>query len=166
MRPLKTAAGHWSLTQSTCGPCSEEQSCECVRVWRERGKERCGEEGWSEWRGCAVWRREGCYRKKNGPSSWASLSNIPYSLHASRLASTYNGWVKEKVTFLEHTINHNPSCPWNWRVNGYKGKWRLLVCLELSLRIQWNLSIKDTLNKQHLYHEDTVCSPSHIDRAV
>ena len=28
---------------------------------------------------------------------------------------------------------------------------------------QWNLSIKDTLNTEHLSNEDTVCSPNHID---
>ena len=28
---------------------------------------------------------------------------------------------------------------------------------------QWNLSIKDTLNKEHLSNEDTVCSPNHIE---
>ena len=28
---------------------------------------------------------------------------------------------------------------------------------------QWNLSIKDTLNKGHLSTEDTVCSPYHIE---
>ena len=30
-------------------------------------------------------------------------------------------------------------------------------------RIQWNLSIKDTLNKGHLSNEDTVCSPNYIE---
>ena len=29
--------------------------------------------------------------------------------------------------------------------------------------IQWNLSIKDTLNKGHLSHEDTVCIPNHTE---
>ena len=29
--------------------------------------------------------------------------------------------------------------------------------------IQWNLSIKDTLNMGHLSNEDTVCSPCHIE---
>ena len=29
--------------------------------------------------------------------------------------------------------------------------------------LQWNLSIKDTLNKGHLSNEDTVCSPNHIE---
>ena len=29
--------------------------------------------------------------------------------------------------------------------------------------IQWNLSMKDTLNKGHLSNEDTVCSPNHIE---
>ena len=29
--------------------------------------------------------------------------------------------------------------------------------------IQWNLSIKDTLNRRHLSNEDTVCSPNHIE---
>ncbi len=29
--------------------------------------------------------------------------------------------------------------------------------------VQWNLSIKDTLNKGLLSKEDTVCSPNHID---
>ena len=29
--------------------------------------------------------------------------------------------------------------------------------------IQWNLSIKDTLNKGHLSNEDTVHSPNHIE---
>ena len=28
--------------------------------------------------------------------------------------------------------------------------------------VQWNLSIKDTLNKRHLSNEDAVCSPYHI----
>ena len=28
---------------------------------------------------------------------------------------------------------------------------------------QWNLSIKDTLNKEHLSNEDTACSPNHIE---
>ncbi len=28
--------------------------------------------------------------------------------------------------------------------------------------IQWNLSIKDTLNMGHLSKEDTVCSPNNI----
>jgi len=34
------------------------------------------------------------------------------------------------------------------------------------IAIQWNLSIKDTLNKRHLSNEDTVCSPNHIRRAM
>ena len=29
--------------------------------------------------------------------------------------------------------------------------------------IQLDLSIKDTLNKEHLSNEDTVCSPNHIE---
>ena len=29
--------------------------------------------------------------------------------------------------------------------------------------VQWNLSIKDTLNKGHLSNEDTICSPNHIE---
>ena len=29
--------------------------------------------------------------------------------------------------------------------------------------IQWNLSIKDTLNKGRLSNEGTVCSPNHIE---
>ena len=29
--------------------------------------------------------------------------------------------------------------------------------------IQWNFSIKNTLNKGHLSNEDSVCSPSHIE---
>ena len=29
--------------------------------------------------------------------------------------------------------------------------------------IQWNLSIKDTLNKGHLSNEDTVCCSNHIE---
>ena len=28
---------------------------------------------------------------------------------------------------------------------------------------QWNLSIKDTLNKGHLSNEDTVCCPNYIE---
>ena len=31
------------------------------------------------------------------------------------------------------------------------------------LYIQWNLSIKGTLNKGHLCNEDTVCCPNHIE---
>ena len=30
-------------------------------------------------------------------------------------------------------------------------------------KLQWNLSIKDTLNKGHLSNEDTVCCPNHIE---
>ena len=33
-------------------------------------------------------------------------------------------------------------------------------------RIQWDLSIKDTLNKGHLSNEDTVCRSNCIHRAV
>ena len=33
----------------------------------------------------------------------------------------------------------------------------------LDMYSQWNLSIKDTLNKGHLTNEDTVCSPNHIE---
>ena len=29
--------------------------------------------------------------------------------------------------------------------------------------IQWNLSIKDTINKEHLSNEDSVCCPNHIE---
>ena len=29
--------------------------------------------------------------------------------------------------------------------------------------LQWNLSIKDTLNKGHLSDEDSVCRPNHIE---
>ena len=29
--------------------------------------------------------------------------------------------------------------------------------------VQWNLSIKDTLNKKHLSNVDTVCSPNDIE---
>ena len=38
----------------------------------------------------------------------------------------------------------------------------LLLCTSYTT-IQWNLSIKDTLNEGHLSNEDTVCSPNHID---
>ena len=31
--------------------------------------------------------------------------------------------------------------------------------MQFIFKIQWNLSIKDTLNKGHLSNEDTVCSP-------
>ena len=31
------------------------------------------------------------------------------------------------------------------------------------IHLQWNLSIKVTLNRGHLSNEDTVCSPNHID---
>ena len=31
------------------------------------------------------------------------------------------------------------------------------------MRIQWNLSIKGTLNKGHFSNDDTVCSPNHIE---
>ena len=30
-------------------------------------------------------------------------------------------------------------------------------------RIQWNHSIKDTLNQGHLSNEGTVCSPNHLE---
>ena len=32
--------------------------------------------------------------------------------------------------------------------------------------VQWNLSIKDTLNKGHLSNEDTVCSHNHIELCI
>ena len=35
--------------------------------------------------------------------------------------------------------------------------------LHTVLQVQWNLFIKDTLNKGHLSNEDTVCSPNHIE---
>ena len=31
------------------------------------------------------------------------------------------------------------------------------------IQVQWNLSIKDTLDKGHLSNEDTVCSPNHTE---
>ena len=37
------------------------------------------------------------------------------------------------------------------------------VCTWTKIAIQWNLSIKDTLNKGHLSIKDTVCSPNHIE---
>ena len=37
------------------------------------------------------------------------------------------------------------------------------VLHQMNLTIQWNLSIKDTLNKGHLSNEDTVCSANHIE---
>ena len=36
----------------------------------------------------------------------------------------------------------------------------------LDMYSQWNLSIKDTLNKGHLCNEDTVCSPNHIGLCI
>ena len=33
-------------------------------------------------------------------------------------------------------------------------------------QLQWNLSIKDTLNKGYLSNEDTVCSPNHIELCI
>ena len=33
----------------------------------------------------------------------------------------------------------------------------------LLLPIQWNLSVKDTLNKGNFSNEDTICSPNHIE---
>ena len=30
-------------------------------------------------------------------------------------------------------------------------------------KVQWNLSIKDTLNKEYLSNEDSVCSTNHIE---
>ena len=32
-----------------------------------------------------------------------------------------------------------------------------------SIYVEWNLSIKDTLNRGHLSNEDTVCCPNHIE---
>ena len=40
------------------------------------------------------------------------------------------------------------------------------MCPRQYIYVQWNLSIKDTLNKRHLPNEDTVCCPNHIYRAV
>ena len=40
------------------------------------------------------------------------------------------------------------------------------IIINISNVIQWNLSIKDTVNKGHLSNEDTVCNPNHIYRAV
>ena len=40
------------------------------------------------------------------------------------------------------------------------------IIINISNIIQWNLSIKDTVNKGHLSNEDTVCNPNHIYRAV
>ena len=41
----------------------------------------------------------------------------------------------------------------------------LLLCSTVqflgSVGVQWNLSIKDTLNRGHLSNEDTVCRPNH-----
>ena len=35
-----------------------------------------------------------------------------------------------------------------------------------SSSVQWNLSIKDTLNKEHLSNEDSVCCPNHIELCI
>ena len=40
------------------------------------------------------------------------------------------------------------------------------IIINISNVIQWNLSIKDTVNKGHLSNKDTVCNPNHIYRAV
>ena len=51
---------------------------------------------------------------------------------------------------------------------------RMWLCISLSIiklkaghtryvYMKWNLSIEDTLNKEHLSNEDTACSPNHID---
>ena len=42
--------------------------------------------------------------------------------------------------------------------------YRSIILLAYFLQhVQWNLSIKDTLNSGHLSNEDTVCCPNHID---
>ena len=46
------------------------------------------------------------------------------------------------------------------RVKAYEGMPRE-ACEDCE--VQWNLSIKGTLNKGHLSSEDTVCSPNHIE---
>ena len=53
---------------------------------------------------------------------------------------------------------------YGWR--GWGGGWGWLAEVggsEVLIQVQWNLSIKDTLNKGHLSNEDTVCSPNHIE---
>ncbi len=46
------------------------------------------------------------------------------------------------------------------RVKAYEGMPRE-ACEDCE--VQWNLSIKGTLNKGHLSSEDTVCRPNHIE---
>ena len=49
-----------------------------------------------------------------------------------------------------------------WLPYMYSDPIRQVIWLIRQVR-QWNLSIKDTLNKGHLSNEDTVCSPNHIE---
>ena len=37
------------------------------------------------------------------------------------------------------------------------------VCMYVVFVLQWNLSIKDKLNKAHLSNEDTIYSPNHME---
>ena len=39
----------------------------------------------------------------------------------------------------------------------------VVLALRASVSIQWNLSIKGTLDKRNLSNEDTACSPNHIE---
>ena len=43
-----------------------------------------------------------------------------------------------------------------------KGIWKRERYVTLKIIVQWNLSIKGTLNK-HLFNEDVLCSPNHIE---
>ena len=38
----------------------------------------------------------------------------------------------------------------------------LFAICNFEVTLQWNLSMKDTLNEEYLSNEDTACSPNHI----
>ena len=62
------------------------------------------------------------------------------------------------ITQITVLLEEEPTCrEVSKEAKMYTMNYSLYVCIE------WNLSIKETLNRGHLSNEDTVCSPNHIE---
>ena len=64
-----------------------------------------------------------------------------------------------KIAYLKQ-LPTKKETGFNFRICTYL---QLMKSVIHDITLQWNLSIKDTVNKGHLSNEVTVCSPNHKD---
>ena len=109
------------------------------------------------------------YRPSNNRRSSCQMSTLPATNTRTRVASSLTGFSSALLAFSKASTSgpcgvimecrlpppgKNPS-------SCRQGNRRENAATQGRHRLQWNLSVKDTLNEGHLSNEDTVCSPNH-----